>query len=406
MVLSLGYKNFMKKIFGLPKLVFVLGIVSLFMDISSEMIVPLMPIFLNDVLQASKLSIGLIEGVAESTASILKVISGWFSDRLGRRKPLIFWGYSLSVFSRPLMAGATSWIGVLIYRFTDRLGKGIRASPRDALIADVTEELHMGRAFGFHRAMDTIGAVIGPAIAFSILALSSNNMRLVFWLSMIPGGLAITTIALFVKDAITKRSEARSQRKDFSLKNLNGDFKRFLFIAVLFSLGKIPEAFLILRAKELGVHVKLIPMVYLLFNITTAMLATPSGIIADKMGKRKIIFLSYIIAGMAFLGFALSNKGLYAWLLFIIYGLFVAMNEGNQRAFVASLINPEKKGTGYGTYHTMVGLSALPGGLISGYLYQLKGSLIVFLYGAFLSITSAMIFYLLFIRDIPHYKTR
>ncbi|MFN3739406.1 MAG: MFS transporter [Thermodesulfovibrionales bacterium] len=391
----------LKSIFALPKPVFILGIVSLFMDMSSEMIVPLMPIFLNDLLQASKLSIGLIEGVAESTASILKVISGWFSDKIGRRKPLIFWGYSLSVLSRPLLAGATSWIGVLIYRFTDRLGKGIRTSPRDALIADVTEGIHMGRAFGFHRAMDTLGAVIGPAIAFSVLALSSNNMRLVFWLSMIPGGFAIATIALFVKDVIIKKSEVRSQKKDFSLKNIDGGFKRFLFIAVLFTLGKIPEAFLLLRAKELGVNLKVIPIVYLLFNITTAVLATPSGIIADKIGKRKIIFLSYIVAGITFLGFALSNNSLYAWLLFIIYGLFVAMNEGNQRAFVASLINPEKKGTGYGIYHTMVGLSALPGGLISGYLYQLKGSLIVFLYGAFISIISAFIFYILLMRDIP-----
>jgi len=241
-----------KRIFGLPRIVFVLGIVSLFMDMSSEMIVPLMPIFLNDVLKASKVSIGLIEGVAESTASLLKVFSGWFSDRIGKRKPLVFWGYSLSVLSRPLLAGATSWIGVLIYRFTDRVGKGIRTSPRDALIADITESKNMGRAFGFHRAMDTVGAVLGPAIAFGILAISSNNMRLVFWLSIIPGLLAIGTIALFVKDIPGKLkgkknlvvigSESNSKGSIFS--NIDGRFKVFLLMAILFTWVRYQRPFL------------------------------------------------------------------------------------------------------------------------------------------------------------------
>ncbi|MCX7794003.1 MAG: MFS transporter [Thermodesulfovibrionales bacterium] len=392
----------MKRIFGIPALVFVLGLVSFFMDVSSEMIVPLMPLFLSDILNASKISIGLIEGVAESTASILKVISGWFSDRIGKRKPLIFWGYSLSVFSRPLLASATSWIGVLVYRFTDRLGKGIRTSPRDALIADVTERGHMGRAFGFHRAMDTLGAVVGPALAFFIMAVSSNNMRLVFWCSIIPGLLAIATIAFFVRDTVVKKPEVsqRAVKGSFSIKKtIDGRFRVFLFIVVLFTLGKIPEAFLLLRVKELGVDVRLIPVLYLFFNITSAFLATPSGILADRYGKRKVIFASYLVAAFIFTGFAFSYGEWHAWILFVIYGIFVAMNEGNQRAFVASLIDPEKKATGYGIYHTMVGLSALPGGLISGTLYQLKGSKIVFLYGAVLSLIAAFSFYLFLIRN-------
>jgi MFS family permease len=390
-----------KRIFGLPRIVFVLGIVSLFMDMSSEMIVPLMPIFLNDVLKASKVSIGLIEGVAESTASLLKVFSGWFSDRIGKRKPLVFWGYSLSVLSRPLLAGATSWIGVLIYRFTDRVGKGIRTSPRDALIADVTESKNMGRAFGFHRAMDTVGAVLGPAIAFAILAISSNNMRLVFWLSIIPGLLAIGTIALFVKDIPGKLkgkknlvvigSESNSKGSIFS--NIDGRFKVFLLMAILFTLGKIPEAFLVLRAKELGVDVRLIPMVYLVFNITSAFLSTPSGLIADRVGKRKVIFLSYLFGAFTYGAFALAFSGIHAWFLFILYGIFIAMNEGNQRAFVAQLIDPEKKATGYGIYHTVVGIIGLPGGIIIGVLYQSLGSGVVFFYSACLCLLVGIIFY-------------
>jgi MFS family permease len=390
-----------KRIFGLPRIVFVLGIVSLFMDMSSEMIVPLMPIFLNDVLKASKVSIGLIEGVAESTASLLKVFSGWFSDRIGKRKPLVFWGYSLSVLSRPLLAGATSWIGVLIYRFTDRVGKGIRTSPRDALIADVTESKNMGRAFGFHRAMDTVGAVLGPAIAFGILAISSNNMRLVFWLSIIPGLLAIGTIALFVKDIPGKLKgkknlvviggESNSKGSIFS--NIDGRFKVFLLIAILFTLGKIPEAFLVLRAKELGVDVRLIPMVYLVFNITSAFLSTPSGIIADRVGKRKVIFLSYLFGAFTYGGFALAFSGIHAWFLFILYGIFIAMNEGNQRAFVAQLIDPERKATGYGIYHTVVGITGLPAGIIGGALYQSFGSAVVFFYSSCLCLIAGSIFY-------------
>ncbi len=389
-----------KRIFGLSRIVFALGTVSLFMDVSSEMIVPLMPIFLNDVLKASKVSIGLIEGVAESTASLLKVFSGWFSDKIGKRKPLVFWGYSLSVLSRPLLAGATSWTGVLIYRFVDRVGKGIRTSPRDALIADVTESKNTGRAFGFHRAMDTAGAVLGPAIASGILLISSNNMRLVFWLSIIPGIFAISTIAFFVKDIPVKIPDRKKDlmEKGPILSKIDGRFKVFLLIASIFTLGKIPEAFLVLRAKELGVDVRLIPLVYLFFNITSAFLSTPSGIIADRVGKRKVIFISYLFGAFTYGGFALAFSGIHAWFLFILYGIFIAMNEGNQRAFVAQLIDPERKATGYGIYHTVVGIMGLPAGLIGGALYQTLGSEVVFFYSSSLCFVTGIIFYLYLMR--------
>lgn len=382
----------MKKVFGLPQNVFILGLVSLFMDISSEMIYPLIPIFLSDVLHASKASIGLIEGIAESTASILKAFSGWLSDKLGKRKAVIFWGYGISVFSRPILATAASWINVLIYRFTDRVGKGVRTAPRDAIIADSIEKESLGKAFGFHRSMDTIGAIIGPSIAFVLLALLSGNLKLVFWISIIPGLIALALIAIFV---IESKRISGSKTQKISMKGLDRNFKAFLFIAALFALAKTSDAFLVLRAQEIGVGVSAIPLLYLTFNIASAVFSTPIGIFADKIGKRKIILLSYFLFSLIFIGFALATSNLQVWLLFIAYGFFVAMNEGVQRAYVATVIKPEIKATGYGVYHMVIGLSTLPSGIIGGLLWQHIGSYALFYYGAALSIISAILFVLL-----------
>ena len=382
----------MKRVFGLPQNVFILGLVSLFMDISSEMIYPLIPIFLSDVLHASKSSIGLIEGIAESTASILKVFSGWLSDKIGKRKAVIFWGYGISVFSRPILATASSWINVLIYRFTDRVGKGVRTAPRDAIIADSIEKESLGKAFGFHRSMDTVGAIIGPSIAFAILALLSGNLKLVFWLSMIPGFIALIIIALFV---IETKGTAISTMPKISIKGLDKKFKAFLVIASIFALSRTSDAFLVLRAQELGIEVAAIPLLYLTFNIVSAVFSTPIGIFSDKIGKRRTILLSYFLFSIIFIGFALATSSLHAWLLFIAYGLFVAMNEGVQRAYVATVIKPEIKATGYGIYHMVVGLCALPSGIIGGLLWQHIGSYALFYYGAALSMISATLFALL-----------
>ncbi len=388
-------------IFGMPGVVFTLGIVSFFMDISSEMIYPLIPLFLNNVLNASKISIGLIEGIAESTASILKVFSGWLSDRWRKRKPLVFWGYTLSVASRLILAMATTWAMVLIYRFFDRFGKGVRTSPRDALIADSVETKVLGRSFGFHRAMDTLGAVIGPLLAFTLLSLSSQNIRLVFWLSIIPGIFAILTIALFVKERTDKKSEIKKVISLFSgIKEFDKRFKYFLFVVMLFTFGKVPEAFLILRAQELGVSIALIPVIYLVFNTITATLSMPMGIVADRIGKRRIILISYILSGVVYIGFALSTSAIYVWVLFITYGIFVSINEGVQRAFVATLIDKDLKGTGYGIYHTGIGLSALPGGIIAGILYQSYGPPVMFIFSTTISFISSLLLYILVLRKI------
>jgi MFS family permease len=383
----------MKKLLGLPRNVVALGMVSLFMDISSEMIYPLIPLFLNNVLLASKTYIGLIEGVAESTASILKVFSGWLSDKLGKRKSIILWGYGISVFSRPILASASSWLGVLAYRFTDRAGKGVRTAPRDAIIADSTESGSLGKAFGFHRSMDTVGAVIGPALAFLILALPGGRFQTVFWISMIPGFFALACIAIFVND-VKRQTPANIEtafRSSVSFGRLERNFKAFLVVVTIFTLGKTSEAFLILRVQELGVAVAAIPLLYLSFNGVSALLSTPLGIMADRIGKRRMILLSYVFFAVIFLGFAFATSQLHGWLLFLAFGVFVAMNEGVQRAYVATMIEPEIMATGYGIYHTIVGLAALPSAIIGGALWEHFGAQALFFYGAAMALLASLL---------------
>lgn len=379
----------MKEVLGFPRNVFVLGIVSLLMDISSEMIYPLIPLYLNNVLHASKTSIGLIEGIAESTASILKVFSGWLSDKLGKRKALIFWGYGISVFSRPILATATSWVHVLFYRFTDRIGKGVRTAPRDAIIADSTKREILGKAFGFHRSMDTIGAVIGPSIAFALMGIFHDSFQTVFWISIIPGLFAVLAITFFVKDI---RRDPGAERPKISLRGFDKRFKIFLIIVAFFTLGKTSDAFLVLRAQDLGIKAGTIPLLYLTFNMVSAALSTPSGIMSDKIGKRRVILASYIIFSVVFIGFALATSPLHAWLLFGAYGFFIAINEGVQRAYVATIIKPEIKATGYGIYHTVIGLSALPSSIIGGALWQNIAPQALFYYGSAMSFLSCILF--------------
>jgi MFS family permease len=364
------------------------------------MIYPLIPLFLNNVLLASKTYIGLIEGVAESTASVLKVFSGWLSDKLGKRKSIILWGYGISVFSRPILAIATSWLGVLTYRFTDRLGKGVRTAPRDAIIADSTESGSLGKAFGFHRSMDTVGAVIGPALAFLILALPGGRFQTVFWISMIPGFFALACIAIFVND-VKRQTHANIETaflSSVSFGRLERNFKSFLTVVTIFTLGKTSEAFLILRVQELGVAVAAIPLLYLSFNGVSAILSTPLGIMADRIGKRRMVLASYVFFAVIFLGFAFATSQLHGWLLFFAFGVFVAMNEGVQRAYVATMIEPEIMATGYGIYHTIVGLAALPSSIIGGALWEHFGPQALFFYGAAMALIASLLFVVL-LRD-------
>jgi MFS family permease len=386
-----------KKICGLNPNIFLTGIVSFFMDFSSEMVYPLVPLFLSSVLGVQKSVIGLIEGIAESTASLLKVFSGWLSDRLGHRKWLMAIGYGISTLSRPLVATAPNWGQVLASRFMDRFGKGIRNAPRDALIAESCEKKRLGRSFGFHRGMDTLGAVVGPAVAFGLLAYFNGQYRLVFWLSMIPGALAVLIIILFIRET-RACSIPETGLPKLGWKSFSGTYKFFMVVATLFALGNSSDVFLILRAQNLGIPVAVIPLVYLTFNVVYGLGALPAGILSDRIGAKPIIFLSFVLFGFIYLGFAQAGRPRHIWGLFIVYGLFMSMTEGVQKAFLATLVPAEFKATGFGLYNTLVGLAVLPASLIGGLLWDRVGPPATFLYGAATAWLSALLFIFLHLK--------
>ena len=380
-----------KKYFGLSKNVFFTGVVSFFMDVSSEMIYPLVPLFLANVLGVNKSMIGLIEGIAESTASLLKVFSGWLSDRIGQRKNLMIAGYAISTLSRPIIAVAGAWQQVLASRFVDRLGKGIRTAPRDAIITESTETTHLGRAFSFHRSMDTVGAVVGPAIALMVLSLHNNNYQMVFWLSMIPGVIAVLVIIVFIKDK--KRSAAvAAERPRLTLRHFDWRVKFFIVIATLFALGNSSDAFLILRAEQLGVPTAMIPAVYLLFNVIYSLSAVPAGIAADKYGKKRLMLLGFILFAGLYYGFAVAASSAAIWVLFSLYGVFMGLTEGIQKAFLATIIPADFKATAFGVYATAVGLATLPASLIGGLLWDHVSPAATFYFGTATAMLSALLF--------------
>ncbi len=361
------------------------------MDISSEMVYPLVPLFLTSVLGASKTAVGLIEGIAEATASILKVFSGWLSDRLGKRKALMGAGYGISVLSRPIIANAATWFEVLAARFIDRFGKGIRTSPRDAIIAESTTEDKLGLAFGFHRAMDTIGAAIGPAVAFVLLLYFAGNLRLVFYASTIPGILAVAVIVLFIKDK-KKAYGAGVPLPRLGFSSFNGPFKRYILVIAIFSLGNFADAFLVLRAQNLGIRNEFIPIVYLAFNAVYAATATPMGALADKVGARRMIMASFLFYAAVYAGVGLAYAPLHIWVLFPLYGVYKGMSEGTQKAYLAAVAPKERKATAFGVYHTVSGLMLLPASIIAGRLWDAVGPSATFFYGSVVALIAAAAF--------------
>ncbi len=377
------------ELFGINKNVLSLGLVSLFTDISSQMIFPLIPLFLTNVLGAGKEIIGLIEGVAESTASLLKVFSGWLSDKVGRRKFLIFGGYLFSAISKIIFGISTMWQHVLTGRFLDRVGKGIRTSPRDALIADSIGRERRGGYFGFHRMMDKLGAIIGTLLAYFMLSRFHSNLRQVFMISIAPAMVSVLFI-LMVKE---KRSPpAGSQR--FPLKGIrmvDKRFRSFVAISLLFSLGNFSFAFFILRAEELGVAASLIPLVWLVHSISYAVSSTPMGVLSDRVGRKKVLALGYALFGGVSVGFMLAGLPGYVWLLFAIYGVFRAVFESVSRAFASDLARPEIRATALGIYHTAVGLAAFPANAIAGLLWRSWGPLAIFSYGAGLGFVASLL---------------
>jgi MFS family permease len=394
-----------KKIFGFGKNVTVAGLVSFFMDVSSEMIYPLVPLFLANIIGVNKSVIGLIEGIAESTASLLKVFSGWFSDRIGNRKWLMAAGYGISTLSRPFVALATGWQHVMGSRFIDRFGKGVRTAPRDAIIAESADRTHLGRAFGFHRAMDTMGAVVGPALAFFLLGILSNDYRKVFWLSMIPGVIAVLLIIFFIKEQKNKSDISRRGRplclpntgsttEGCPYKGMYFDwrFKAFVFIATLFAIGNSSDVFLILRAQQIGIPTVMIPVVYLLFNLVYSLSSIPAGIAADRFGRKRVILLGFVLFAILYYGFAIAESITAIWFLFAFYGLFMGLTEGIQNAFLATIIPQDFKATAFGVYNTVVGLAMFPASLIGGWLWDNISPSATFYFGAITATLSAILF--------------
>jgi MFS family permease len=380
-----------RRVFGLHPNVFFLGIVSLLTDISSEMIFTLVPLFLFNVLRAGTPVIGLVGGLSESADAILRIFSGWLSDKMGRRKPLAVVGYSISTIAKPFMYLASSWGGVLAVRFGDRLGKGIRTSPRDALVADSVSAKERGKGFGLHRAMDTSGAVLGLAIAALIVYLAQGgglelNLKSYQWLvlvGVVPAVLAVVVLLLFVRERKKPASAGTGSRLSFKqLGSFDGRFKLFLVVMAVFTLGNSSDFFVILRAQDLGSSVVYVVLMLVVFNIAYAVTALPAGVLSDRLGRRRVIIMGWFIYALVYLGFALASERWQVWLLFAGYGLYYGIVEGVARAFVADLVPEEKRGTAYGLYHGVVGLTLLPASLIAGWLWQAVSPAAPFYFGA------------------------
>jgi len=382
-----------KKILSVPRNVFYTGLVSFFMDMSSEMIYPLVPLFLSSVLGVNRTMIGIIEGVAESTASLLKVFSGWFSDRIQKRKILMVIGYGISTISRPLLALSSVWGHVLAFRFVDRFGKGIRGAPRDAVIAESTPSRDLGRAFGLHRGMDTLGAVAGPLTAFIVLYFFTGGLRLVFWLSLIPGIIAVLVIILFIRE--TKHGKT-SRIPRLSLKDFDWRYKAFVFLASIFALGNSSDVFLILRATDVGVKEAHVPLVYLSFNLVYSLVSFPAGILSDRIGRKRVILTGFLVFGFVYLGFALASEVWHIWGLFLCYGIFMGLTEGIHKAYLSTVIPGHLKATGFGIYNTCTGLAVLPASIIGGRLWDVYGAPATFYYGTVTAFLSAVLFLAVF----------
>jgi MFS family permease len=400
-------------IFGLNPNIFWLGAVSFLTDVSSELIFTLLPLFLANVLQTGTVLIGFIEGVAESTASLLKIASGWFSDKLGNRKRLSFAGYALSTLAKPFMLIATTWGPVMAIRFTDRFGKGIRTAPRDALVADSCDEDERGKAYGFHRAMDTSGAALGLVIAAvvifllqgNILALQADTYRWLVIFGIIPAVIALFFF-IFIheppKQQVCTVSPASMQGVDaggpLPSSAFSGRFKIFLVIVFLFTLGNSSDAFLILRAQNLGNNVFYIVLMLIVFNAVYALFSVPAGMLSDRLGRKKIIVLGWSMYALVYLGFAFFNQEWVVWVLWAMYGMYYGLAEGVVRALVADLVPEHRRGTAFGAYHGVVGVTLLPASLIAGWLWQAVNPAAPFYFGAALAVL-AVIGLIIFVRE-------
>ncbi len=389
-----------KKIMGLERNIFFVGITSFLTDTTTKMIYAIMPLFLLSI-GATKTELSLIEGIAESTASVLKALSGWWSDKIGKNKPFMVVGYAFTAILSPVFAFAMSPLQVLMIRFTERVGKGIRTAPRDSLIAGSAGEDAKGKSFGFHKAMDNSGAVIGPLLAFAILAVFPGDYRKVFIFAALPGMLGLATIILFVKEAKKEKSEllGRIHYKDFSKK-----YYLFLGIVFIFTLGNSTDALLLVKASDIGFEAALIPLIYLLFNSVSVLFAIPAGMLSDKIGRERLIIFGYLLYSAIYYGFGRTDSKVTVLMLFALYGLYSATTDGIQKALVSDLIDKQRRGTGLGLYNCILGMTLLPASVIAGLLYDKVNNSAPFYFGAVMSFIAAILMVIFYHRGLIHAK--
>lgn len=386
----------------LPRAVVWIGLVSFFTDVSADMIFPLLPALML-TLGASGKALGLVEGAAEATASLLKIVSGRISDRVSRRKPLTTFGYSLSSLVRPLMAFAATPLYVLMIRVADRVGKGLRSSPRDAMLADMVAPSERGRAFGFHRAMDNLGAVVGPLVATALLALGVP-LRTVFLAAIVPGGLALLVLWRGVKEKRIDHGHTPLPTGEPRVSTpLSPHLKRYLFVVALFSLGNAADAFLLLRAQRLGMAVTLIPIAWTVHNLVRALFSTVGGILSDRFGRRPLLVAGWSVYAVAYAGFGYATEAWHIWVLLVVYGVHYSLVEGTEKAMVGDLASPQERGRAFGWFNGIVGLAALPASLGFGALADRYGFLLPFAIAAGLALVASALLLILVPRPVAEH---
>ena len=357
-------------------------------DVATDMTYPLLPVFLATVLGASATAVGAIEGAAESTAALLKLASGWWSDRLPRRKPLVLAGYGIASLVRPLIGLAQSASQVLAIRVADRVGKGIRGAPRDALIADSVDPAARGKAFGFHRSADHAGAVVGPLLAFALLRWGGLELREIFLWTLVPGVLAVAVLVVGVREV--PRSVAKKSEKTFDPKvPLGKRFWAFLVVLFVFTLGNSTDAFLLLRAADLGVAPAMIPILWAMLHVVKSLSNTPGGALSDRLGRKPLLIAGWLVYAAVYFALGQATAEWHVWALFAVYGIYFGLTEGVEKALVADLVPADRRGSAFGWYNLAVGLGALPASLIFGALWDRQGPTVAFTFGAVLALIAA-----------------
>ena len=368
--------------------IIILGITSLLTDISSEMVYPILPIFLVNTLGASPAILGMIEGIAESLASLTKIFSGYWSDKIKRRKPFTIFGYCGSGAGKLFLYLAASWHAVLLGRIIDRFGKGVRTAPRDAIIADSAMAGKRGAAYGLHRAMDTIGATLGVLFAYILVISFKQPMREIFLISLIPAFLGV--VFLFLVKEKKDGAKIAAKKIKFQWKSLDKRLKMFLIFSFVFTLGNSSNQFLLLRAQNLGNPLSTVILMYLTYNIVYGIFAYPVARLSDKIGKKKILAAGYLFYGLVYLGFAFFSSMQMIWILFAVYGLYIGFTEGVEKALVADIAPGELKATAIGLHATLVGIGLLPASLLAGLLWKLLGPAAPFYFGGIMGVISSV----------------